>query len=77
RAGFPEGSLAARRWDLLEDEKKMALIPPKHPNYPAVEDVIWRGVREALLGNKTVEVALEETEAEASRAAQGDRGARL
>ena len=73
RADVPEGSLAARRWDLLEDEKKMALIPPKHPNYPAVEDVIWRGVREALLGNKTVEVALEETEAEASRAAEGDQ----
>ena len=43
------------------------------PEYLRAKAVIWRGVREALLGGKTVEVALEETEAEASRAAEGDQ----
>jgi multiple sugar transport system substrate-binding protein len=70
RAEAPEGSLAARRWGLLEETSKVALIPPNHPNYPAVEDVIWQGVREALLGHKSVEDTLRETEDEANRAAE-------
>jgi multiple sugar transport system substrate-binding protein len=65
------GSLAERRWGLLEEAQEAALIPPKHPNYPAVEDAIWQGIREALLGNKGVEEALKETEEEARRAAEG------
>jgi multiple sugar transport system substrate-binding protein len=65
------GSLAERRWGLLEEAQEAALIPPKHPNYPAVEDAIWQGIREALVGNKSVEEALEDTEAEARRAAEG------
>jgi multiple sugar transport system substrate-binding protein len=73
RAGAPEGSLAARRWDLLEEAKEAALIPPKHENYPAVEDAIWQGIREALLGHRSVEEALSKTEDEASRAAEGAR----
>jgi multiple sugar transport system substrate-binding protein len=73
RAEAPEGSLAARRWDLLEETSKAALMPPQHPNYPAVEDAIWQGIREALLGRRSVEEALRETEAEASRAAEGAR----
>jgi maltose-binding protein MalE len=56
---------------LLEEAQEAALIPPKHPNYPAVEDAIWQGIREALLGNKGVEEALKETEEEARRAAEG------
>jgi hypothetical protein len=56
---------------LLEEAQQAALIPPKHQNYPAVEDAIWQGIREALLGNKTVEGALEDTE-EAARRAAGD-----
>ncbi len=64
-------SLAERRWGLLEEAQEAALIPPKHPNYPAVEDAIWQGVREALLGNKGVEEALKDTEEEARRAAEG------
>jgi multiple sugar transport system substrate-binding protein len=55
---------------LLEEAQKAALIPPKHPSYPAVEDAIWQGVREALLG-KDVEVALRDTEAAAREAAKG------
>ncbi len=69
RAEAPEGSLAGRRWGLLEKAREAALMPPKHPNYPAVEDVIWRGVREALLGRRSVEEALRKTEAEAGQAA--------
>jgi multiple sugar transport system substrate-binding protein len=65
------GSLAERRWGLLEEAQEAALLPPKHQNYPAVEDAIWEGIREALLGNKSVEEALEDTEEEAGRAAEG------
>ena len=49
------------------------LIPPKHKDYPAVEDAIWQGIREALLGHKSVEETLRETEAEASQASEGAR----
>ena len=71
RSEAEEDSLAARRWRLLERAQEAALVPPKHPNYPAVEDAIWEGIREALLGNKSVEKALEDTEAAARRAADG------
>lgn len=71
RAAAATSSLAERRWGLLEKAAEAALIPPKHPNYPAVEDAIWAGIREALLGNKSVETALEHTQGAARRAAQG------
>ena len=48
-----------------------ALIPPKHKDYPAVEDAIWQGIREALLGHKSVEEALRETEAESEPGCRG------
>jgi multiple sugar transport system substrate-binding protein len=70
RAEAPDGSLAQRRWGLLEEAQEAALIPPKHENYPAVEDAIWQGLREALLG-KGVEEALRDTEEAARRAARG------
>ena len=70
RAKAGAGSLAARRWGLLEEAQEAALIPPKHPNYPAVEDAIWEGIREVFLGNKVVEEALRDTEAAARRAAE-------
>ena len=70
RAEAEVGSLAERRWALLEQAQGAALIPPKHPNYPDVEDAIWQGVREALLG-KDLEEALRDTEEAASRAAEG------
>ena len=70
RAEAEVGSLAERRWALLEEAQEAALIPPKHPNYPAVEDAIWQGVREALLG-KDLEEALRDTEEAARRAAEG------
>jgi multiple sugar transport system substrate-binding protein len=70
RAEAEADSLAERRWMLLEKAQEAALIPPKHPNYPAVEDAIWQGVREALLG-KGAEETLRETEEAARRAAEG------
>ena len=71
RAKAEAGSLTERRWGLLEEAQEAALIPPKHPNYPAVEDVIWQGAREVLLGNKGVAEALKDTEEMARRAAEG------
>ena len=70
RAETEAGSLAERRWLLLEEAQGAALIPPKHPNYPAVEDAIWQGLREAFLG-KGIEQVLRETEEAARRAAEG------
>jgi multiple sugar transport system substrate-binding protein len=72
RAEAPAGSLAERRWGLLEEAQEAALIPPKHPNYPAVEDAIWQGLREVFFG-KDVEEALRDTEEAARRAAEGTR----
>jgi multiple sugar transport system substrate-binding protein len=69
RAAAEAGSLAERRWELLAETEEAALVPPKHPSYPAVEDAIWEGIREALLGNKSVEQALAATEAAARHAA--------
>jgi len=71
RAEAGAGSLAERRWGLLEEAREFALVPPKHPSYPAVEGAIWQGVREVLLGNKSVEETLRDTEAAARRAAEG------
>ncbi|HJQ28530.1 MAG TPA: extracellular solute-binding protein [Rubrobacter sp.] len=72
RSEADEGSLSERRWGLLERAQEAAIVPPKHPNYPSVEDAIWEGIREALLGNKSVEKALEDTEEAARRAAEGE-----
>ena len=73
RAAAEAGSLAERRWELLAETEQAALVPPKHPNYPAVEDTIWEGIREALLGNKSVGQALADTEAAARHAATTGR----
>lgn len=73
RSEAEPGSLEERRWGLLGEAAKVALIPPKHENYPAVEDAIWEGIREALLGNKSVDQALAGTEEAARRAAEGGR----
>jgi multiple sugar transport system substrate-binding protein len=71
RSEAEPGSLSGRRLGLLERAQEAALIPPKHPSYPAVEDAIWEGVREVFLGNKSVEEALRDTETAAGRAAKG------
>lgn len=66
------GSLAERRWALLEEARSSALIPPKHPNYPPVEDAIWRGVQEALMEQTSAEEALPAIERAAREAALRD-----
>jgi multiple sugar transport system substrate-binding protein len=70
RAEAEAGSLTERRWGVLEEAQEAALIPPKHPNYPAVEDAIWQGLREVFFG-KDVEEALRNTQEAARRAAEG------
>ena len=55
---------------MLERAQESVLVPPKHPNYPAVEDAIWKGLRGVFLGNKDVDKALRDTEEAATRAAQ-------
>jgi multiple sugar transport system substrate-binding protein len=70
RAEAEAGSLAERRWGVLEEAQEAAQIPPKHPNYPAVEDAIWQGLREVFFG-KEVEEALRNTQEAARRAAEG------
>ncbi len=72
RSEAEPGSPAERRWGLLEAAQGDALVPPKHPNYPAVEEAIWRGIREGIVGNKDVEGALRDTEEAAGRAARGE-----
>ena len=72
RSEAEPGSLAGRRWDLLERARGAALIPPKHPNYPAVEDAIWEGIRKVFVGCKDVREALRDTEEAAGRAARGE-----
>jgi multiple sugar transport system substrate-binding protein len=72
RAQTPAGTLASRRWELLERARHYALTPPTHARYPRVEDAIWRGIRRGLTGEVSVEAALETTEAAARRAAEGE-----
>jgi len=72
RSEAEPGSLAGRRWGLLERAQEDALIPPKHPNYPAVEDAIWEGIREVFSGNKGVEEALRDAQEAADRASRGE-----
>lgn len=72
RSEAEPGSLAEKRWGLLERAQEDALIPPKHPNYPAVEDAIWEGIREVFSGNKGVEEALRDTQEAADRASRGE-----
>lgn len=67
-----EGSLAQRRWDLLERAIDAALLPPRHPHYAAVEDVIWSGILEALIGTVSIDEALRRTQERATRAAHGE-----
>lgn len=69
RMEAPPGSLIERRWALLEEARSSALIPPKHPNYPPVEDAIWRGVQKALLEQTPAEKALPAIEQSAREAA--------
>ena len=52
------------RWDLLERVIESDLIiPPQLACYPSIEDVLWRTVRAAMLGQTAIPTALEAIEA--------------
>jgi len=59
RREAPEGSLDALRLDLLRQTvEHHMLIPPKFPEYPAVEDALWKCLQESIVGRISVEEGL-------------------
>jgi ABC-type glycerol-3-phosphate transport system substrate-binding protein len=49
----------ARRMAALEETiNHYAMIPPKFPEYPLIEDILWAGVQEAITGKQTPREAL-------------------
>ena len=64
--GGPRGDATredAMRLDLLgRSIQSDLIIPPKIPSYPAIEDILWRNVRAAMLGEVTIAEALESIE---------------
>jgi multiple sugar transport system substrate-binding protein len=54
-----EASLVERRrWQALESAMSGVLIPPKFGSYPEVEEVLWKTVQAAMVGNVSVDTAL-------------------
>ncbi|MCS7057495.1 MAG: extracellular solute-binding protein [Meiothermus sp.] len=70
RAEAPPGSLATRRWALLEESLEHAWFPPKHPRYPQVEGVVWQNLRAFLRGEQDAKRTLERIDLEGQRAAE-------
>ena len=60
----------ARRWELLLEATRHSIIPPKHPNYPAVEAILWQNVHAFLKGEKTADQALSAIDADGAVAAR-------
>lgn len=59
KRALPPGSRDARRMEALEETvTRYAMIPPKFPRYPLVEDVLWVGVQRAIAGLDTPREAL-------------------
>jgi multiple sugar transport system substrate-binding protein len=46
------------RWETLESALAGVVIPPKFERYPEVEEVLWRTVQAAMVGDMSVEMAL-------------------
>jgi multiple sugar transport system substrate-binding protein len=67
RKESPPGSLAMRRWSLLEASADAALFPPPHPRWPEIEEAIWQSARAAIIGEMGVEQALAEMAARIRR----------
>jgi multiple sugar transport system substrate-binding protein len=60
------------RWRVLEEViTHHTLIPPKFARYPQVEEVLWRTVQRAMLGEVDVERALQEMTHEIGRIVNG------
>ncbi|WP_152392856.1 extracellular solute-binding protein [Paenibacillus guangzhouensis] len=55
----PPNSIAARRWSLLEETiATSVIIPPKFPQYPAAEDILWQALRRCIIGELSEQQAL-------------------
>ncbi|MBK8047932.1 MAG: extracellular solute-binding protein [Anaerolineales bacterium] len=50
--------VARTRWETLEDALTGVVIPPKFARYPEVEEVLWRTVQAAMVGQISVDAAL-------------------
>ncbi len=69
-----EGSLMAKRWELLDQALQGLLFPPRHPRYPKVERVIWQWVQRGIQGVVSVEEVLKAIEQDGAHAAEDWRG---
>jgi multiple sugar transport system substrate-binding protein len=48
-----------KRLNVLEETiAQYAMIPPKFPQYPLIEDILWSGVQEAMTGASTPKASL-------------------
>ncbi|MFF2089823.1 extracellular solute-binding protein [Paenibacillus sp. NPDC058174] len=55
----PAGSLEALRWSLLDETMATSvIIPPKFPEYPETEDLLWKALQDGITGKLSVEDAL-------------------
>ena len=67
------GLLAEHRMHLLDETvSKYAIIPPKFPSYPQVEDTLWETVQAAILDKLTVDEALSSLERKMIQVVQGE-----
>lgn len=49
----------AKRMAVLEETvTQYAMVPPKFPKYPLIEDILWSGVQEAMTGAQTAKQTL-------------------
>jgi multiple sugar transport system substrate-binding protein len=48
----------ASRWELLAETEKVMIMPPRFGAYPLCEDVIWRSVQKAMVGEMTPDDAV-------------------
>lgn len=65
----PAGSRDARRIEILRQTMASCMaIPPKFSEYPACEDALWGSIRQALLGECSVEQALQRAAEAVSKA---------
>ncbi len=67
------GSLEEHRMRLLDETvSQYAIIPPKFPSYPQVEDTLWEVLQAAILDKLTVDEALSSLERKVTEIVQGE-----
>lgn len=58
--GSRSNPLETKRWQLLEETiNEHLIVPPKLPEYPQIEDVLWTTIQQAYLGQLSVPRAVE------------------